>query len=1417
MKNMSKKRKIQLLVVAILFVCSFLVTIDYVNFKNKGNKKEYYNRNINTYLANNELDYVYVSDLPFMKAQTAWGQIFRDKTSSNTPITIKVDNSNFSFDKGIWAHADSTIDIDLRNYKQYAYFTTFYGVNETSYNNGNGVKFYIYTSVDGQKWDLQTDANPTALKSSNAAKFVKIDIRDANYLRLVADDNGQQGNDHSVWADSKLIKENYKEENSGISLAEIEEKIKKEYPNVSGTNLQDEKYELLLLQRSFVKEVGEFTLQKFLSASPENVETYKWLTEDLENLRMYMMGGRPDGSYFKSLTVLTELLKNYKSDFAITDTTQYGTVLGNLYKRMAITLSLTHSDTVGLWMDLSSPENISDAVVRYQIYKDLHKNGKFIVSSRQDQTKWFEHLEIEEMRYVLNNIIDDEEILWLNEYTQKFIDEHENQEETYLQPHKYMKYIWPDYEKPEYHDLSKRLEWDAKYGNFNTKYNVTYRPGVKKLWMNLDNGAVCGGISKIGSNIRGVHGTPSSVINQPGHAALIYYRENSDGLGYWTIDNDVSDWPNSNKTEKLSVRMPLGWGDEEYLATTKFPEGVVNYVLLAQGALNDFDKYQTSREIYLQADLYTDTETKLKLYRESVEALPLNIDAWYGIIESYEELHKSEKEFLDLAVEIFDALKYYPLPMYHLGEEIFENLTDQQLAYQFMMAQNKTLQIASVATSKESIQDYAVRKEAQYLLGKIDDDLASFSFDGEDAGKIVLLQFTNSGVHFDYCLEGSACIGSAQNWHDATFTAEEDHKWQLKDEELASITDQNDLYVHIVGVDYKEENLFKIDIQKFNIANANLYANDLENRVVGVDLNSEWRIEGEDTWTSYEQASPNLTGDKNVYIRMQATGTYLASDELLFHFTSDTDTETRKYIPVSHVSVDSFSTEAAGQQRYAKNVLDGNLNTHWHSAWDGSDKEKWIVLKLDYNYYLSALDYVPRPGNGAPGSGALNGRVKTAKIEVSLDGKDWQVVGEPSGWSTDDSVKTFNFDEPVEARYVRFTGVETQGNFITASMFNLYEDSTKSPTPIAEIEYSTTVPTTEDVVARLVNYPEGTVIDGTDTHVFKENGSYTFTFKNKNGVEGSATAVVDWIDRTTPTVKSINYSTKKSTNNEVMAFITFSENVIFDGEVNLQKFDKEAFKDNSKVPDYGENTWMMTFEDNAKYTISYHDAAGNVGEPAKIDVDWIDREAPMAEFTYSTLSKTTDPVTVKLSPLEKNVTILNNDGKDTYTFTKNGSFLFQFRDEAGNIGSALAEVDWIIAKEPESTPQEEEKTPSTAPNSSSNETKDDKDETNTIVEENNPVLPSTKSSKKITSSNNKNQNSTTIEDSTEDTSTSDSKEENDEYDSETNEQEEKEEKKTQSSLEDTKEEHKMPILPIVGGGATLIVLGFYFFIKNKNN
>lgn len=286
---------------------------------------------------------IYLSDIEYSKASVGWGTLTFDKTQDNAGLTLKLDGYSTVFKKGIWAHATSTIEYDISEYKDYAYFTTYYGLNTTANNTGNGVKFYIYTSVDGNEWTLRTEENPEALKGVSNAKFAKIDIRDANYIRLYAYDNGSNASDHAVWADSKLIKENYTDDIT-IPLSEFDNYIKENYTSGAvPSNLQ-----LPLLQRTFISRVGQYTLKSFVDASPENYETLRWFINNEEALRLWLVGGTPDGTYERALQVLSNLYHAHKEDLENENLTPLGNKYKDLYLKMMLALSLTHSTNIGL-------------------------------------------------------------------------------------------------------------------------------------------------------------------------------------------------------------------------------------------------------------------------------------------------------------------------------------------------------------------------------------------------------------------------------------------------------------------------------------------------------------------------------------------------------------------------------------------------------------------------------------------------------------------------------------------------------------------------------------------------------------------------------------------------------------------------------------------------------------------------------------------------------------------------------------------------------------------------------------------------------------------------------------------------------------------------------------------------------------
>lgn len=970
----------------------------------------------------NQDEFIYLSDIQYIEEQSSvgYGSILLD-TNINTGfnnglITLIIDEKQTPFLKGVLAHAPSTLVYDISEYN-YDYFTSYIGVDVSTGTRGNGVKIAIYTSTNGEDWDLKTEVSPPVQKGDSEAIFVKIDIKDVKYLKLYSTDLKNKDSDHTVYANAKLIKNGYEEDNTPVDfikpLEEYDEIIKE-------MNLEaqiSEENELILLQRKFVSCFGYDILQAYAKYSDENLETLRWLMTDKENLSLYITGGKPNGSYVNSLKVLVSLYTNYKEDLDINTVTSketgIGIRLGDLYRNMMITLSLTHSANISSWI---GGNQISDPVRRYEIFKDLHSRGLL-------ESKVFEGLTIEEMRWVLDNKIADDEIEWLNAYSKK----HNSRN-----PYSYITYRFGyNYNKPQYYSEENYEKWDEKYEL--SKYNLTYQVGKPKLWIVFEEGSVCGGLSKTGSNLNGVVGIPSAVIGQPGHAAYLEYSQTEDGMGMWGIGNNISGWTASEKGE----RMLLGWGSNNWDSYYQ-----VSYISLSQNAINDIENLEKAQKILLLADLYQDNPEMLeKIYRKAISVQSINLDAWYGLVRAYQANEsKTEADYYALAEDITSNMKYYPLPMCDLLNLFKSKFVSPTYNVRYTLLEKSALEIASKVGTAEGepttlLQPSITRTMAIALLNKTDHSIASFSFDGPNAGEIVLAdRYQDTTVVYEYSLDGK------QTWKQT-----QDSNKKLTPEELDSINAEDDIIIHLVGT--PADDVFVIDIREQEAPNI-IYNNDLENKVIGATDSMEWRMEGSSVWTSFKDDEPDLTGNKTVIVRNTRTGIYLTSSEKVLSYTEDIIDEKRKYIPISHLSLHEFSSEAGEHDKWARYAIDGNLNTGWHSAWNGSDTNRFITIKLDKPFYLTAMEYTPGQGG--------NGGVLNAKILVSMDGEDWTEVIKETNWQNNSTTKIANFEEPVKAQYIKLIGTRTATtngkSYMTSSMINLYEDSTQIVEPDVPVE-----------------------------------------------------------------------------------------------------------------------------------------------------------------------------------------------------------------------------------------------------------------------------------------------------------------------------------------------------------------------------
>ena len=232
----------------------------------------------------------------------------------------------------------------------------------------------------------------------------------------------------------------------------------------------------------------------------------------------------------------------------------------------------------------------------------------------------------------------------------------------------------------------------------------------------------------------------------------------------------------------------------------------------------------------------------------------------------------------------------------------------------------------------------------------------------------------------------------------------------------------------------------------------------------------------------------------------------------------------------------------------------------------------------------------------------------------------------------------------------QYTDIAGNTGSATATVSNI------DKTPIlGTVNYSTTGITNQNVIATISLNKTWTITNnwGSSSYTFTWNGSFTFQFTDVAGNTGSTTATVSNIDKT-PVLGTINYSTTGITNQNVVATISLNKTWTI-------------------TNNWGSTSYTFTW--NGSFTFQFTDTAGNTGSTTAT-VNNIDKIAPIGTINYSTTGQTNQNIIVMLS-LNKTGTITNNGGSAVYIFTGNGSFTFQFRDTAGNTGSAIATVSTI--------------------------------------------------------------------------------------------------------------------------------------------
>ncbi len=1052
---------------------------------------------------------LYLSDLDPVYQSIGWGEFMRDENPENGQISLRVNGAVTGFKKGVAAHAESTLIYDVHSlYEQgYRYFQTYYGVNSTK---AGSVKFYMYTTTDADynaaAWTEVEGVDSSVKSGSSAAGYIEIPLtEDMTYLKLYADPDGGNGQDHAVYGGAKFITDSYYHDDV-LTVAEYDERIREYYAQY-GTDLwSDPEYEQLLLERDLVDKVGYETLQGFFNE--EDGESYKemieWLFDNPSFLKMYLTGDAPGGnylagtysysgssydSYSDSLQTMFKLWQTHREDFDNTGS-------NGLYQKMIAAVSLSLTGSVKFWYGTTGGTADSsviypDPVERYEIYKDMYAGGTLL-------TGYFDQLYVPEMRYIMGSPIHNNEILWganlakernynTNCYSWMY---YQYGTFNYFQDKFYNDETWGS--DPTYDYVNKY--YLNEYGITNYGYGDTTTVKYPMNWIGMVDGGTCWPIANLCQNIWSSYGRPCYICGCWGGTHEVYmaynWYEGSDnsgrsGYGRWTVENGLGvAWQDVNygaydSTGWHIARLICGWGTNSDSRYTN-----ASYVILGQSAMNDYNNYVKAEELEMLSRVYADEEETLEsIYWAMLDIEGFHYDAWRGLVKLYAASSvKSDEDKYNLAEQMMakSALYYYPIPLDDLLSLLKNSMSSQTYITMVQNSEQETLRAASQTTDDEFYSAYAVQQVAKGLLGTGDSVVGSFSFDGENAGKIILDQekFPHP-EYWEYSLDGGNTWSEVI--HDAevedaggveeiegitTYSqavVENTNAVQLTNEEIAQINTEDNILIRFIQVPdywytiYINESAKPVKGSIYDVVG--VYLNPWENKAIYTTDSMEWRNAGDESasWVSFADAQPDRNANTEIDVRYRANGTNMAGESITLSYESSDNNykeeEGYYYVPISRLTLYDYTAQA-NDNRAIKYALDGTIYSFYQSV-TTTDYPIYITLQLDEPAYLNKLEYQCNLGNTA------NGQVRKARVLVSMDGEEWTEVEYLEGtdgyanyssgaseyleWGGGNSAsgkapKQVYFT-PVQAQYIRFEAYDCTANFMSVGDLRVYANT----------------------------------------------------------------------------------------------------------------------------------------------------------------------------------------------------------------------------------------------------------------------------------------------------------------------------------------------------------------------------------------
>lgn len=149
----------------------------------------------------------------------------------------------------------------------------------------------------------------------------------------------------------------------------------------------------------------------------------------------------------------------------------------------------------------------------------------------------------------------------------------------------------------------------------------------------------------------------------------------------------------------------------------------------------------------------------------------------------------------------------------------------------------------------------------------------------------------------------------------------------------------------------------------------------------------------------------------------------------------------QRYEEIKNITSDMIDTHTQEQSEGPKeSLIDGNINTFWHSAWSSgvAPLPHWVQFNFNESMKVGAFSYTLRQGANA------SNHPNRFALEISRDGSSWEEV-----WRSEadlpitpaDNEFRMEFDNNFEAPHFRVVILETpaMGSFTYLSTLKLYE------------------------------------------------------------------------------------------------------------------------------------------------------------------------------------------------------------------------------------------------------------------------------------------------------------------------------------------------------------------------------------------